>query len=117
MKIIITILILAFCSGCASIQRIEDWHKTVDEIASSTYIIGINDCLDKAQQFQNKHGGLILNVALKSGSHHALNDKVDKYGVRWVLDCSSGDQYMTTNIDRTVWMKFGGKIVEYNYIE
>ena len=116
-KVIAIILILSFCSGCASIQYAEPWYKAVGEISRKPYILGVYDCMDKAQEHKDEFGGVILNVSLRSGNHHAVNDYIDRHGNRYILDCTSGKVYLTANIDRTVWMHLGGKIVSYDYVE
>ena len=102
MKIILTLLILALLSGCQSIQYAEPWYKYVGELSRKPYILGVYDCMDKAQDYKDKYGGVILNVALKSGNHHAVNDYTDKHGNRYILDCTSGKIYLTANIDTKV---------------
>lgn len=114
MRIIITVLILLICSGCASIQRAKPFHKTVYEISKQLYVPIENDCLDKAQAFQAIwQGAIILNVALrnKPGVYHALI-----WYQGWVLDCTSGKEYQTSNMKRTVLIHYG-KIVKYDYKE
>lgn len=116
MKIILTILILIICSSCTSIQleRVAPFHATVYEISKKPYIPIEFDCLDKAQAFQAIwEGAIILNVQLKNNPdvYHALI-----WYKGWVLDCTSGKEYQTTNMKRTVLIHYG-KIVKFDYKE
>jgi len=105
-------ILILLCCSCA--YRAPAWHGTMRDIGRKPYVPVENDCLDKAQDFQEKHDGYILHVTQQfTEVTHALNH-IDG----WVIDCTRGRYYkIWDTVEETVHLYYGGRIINYNYIE
>jgi len=91
MKILTTILLFLTLTSCLS------WRNTAYYISQEPYIVDVNDCSDKALQFQKEHPKAeILVIRLHNGKLHAVN-----YYDGYLIDCTVGKCLKTKN--RNAW--------------
>lgn len=83
MKILITILLLALCSGCAT------WQHTALSISKEPYHSADNNCVHKGDKFMKLEGGVAWTVRVHGvGAHRMV-----KLG-KWWVDPTAGKWYL-----------------------